>query len=107
MKEQRVYVRHLYSFSSAVSAWSDEYEVYTQPRKDYVRARLCHALEEVWWRSRLEKLQDRLWDVVHSYRDDPDDIPLPPGIRHDLKCYDLDVKNQTVLGRVSVPKENL
>lgn len=87
----------------SAGAWSDEYEVYTQPRKDYLRARLYHALDTFWWRTRLESLQDKIWNRFHK----ADLDELPPGVMHDLKCYDLDVKNQTVLGRVSVPKENL
>ena len=79
----------------------DIYEVYTQPRTDYLKFRLYNAWWTFMWKSRIERLQDRIWDIWVSYKDDPDDL-MPPGAERDFRHYHLDTKNQTVLGRVEV-----
>lgn len=117
VKEDKYYVRKMwqYSLNQDCECGDDDpddecthepirstvYEVYAQPRKDYLWARLYHVYDTLARKTRLEKLQDWVWEKRGF---DPDDF-MPPSIEHDCKCYSLDVRNQTVIGRVLVPRE--
>ena len=113
MRRERYYVRKLWSYAADPSCeCSDKdecthelvrsvlYEVYTQPRMDYLKARLYHAYDMAMFKSGLEKVQDWFWHL--GYEADNDDL-IPPSVEHDCRCYSLDVRNHTIIGRVVVP----
>lgn len=104
VKEDKHYVRRMYGWTHE-TGWHDIYEVYTQPRMDYLKARLYHVYDTILTETRIDKVQDWLWArrTGHSF---DNDFVLPPSIDHDCKCYDLDVKNQTVLGTIQVERDS-
>jgi hypothetical protein len=101
--DRKVYVRKYYTHN-VDSGWRSEYELYFQPRRDRIRFLLFNAWWNFAWRSRLERVQDWFFDLTHkSMRDEKtvfDDFLERPGVRNDLKHYDLDHKNNTIIGRV-------
>lgn len=101
MKEKRYYVRHLYGSSRTDEklVWRDIYEVYTQPRKDYLISRLYHIWCNLNMKVKLFKLQDWVFLKTHDTGELEDMIEIP-SIRQDLRCYDLGVKNQTVIAYI-------
>lgn len=82
-------------------AWTVIYEIYTQPRLDYFRARLYHVYDMALFKARIDPVIDWFWERRGL---DPDDF-MPPSVERDCKCYSLDIRNQTVVGRVTIPRE--
>ena len=106
---KKYYVRHLTAMYREAGPngqyhTSDVYEVYTQPRLMYLRARLYHVWDQVLWKSGVEKVHDRIWERFRAGRND-EEIWEKPSTRHDMRCYYLDVKGQIVLGRVEVERK--
>ena len=102
--KRKVYVRE-YFVHNADSGWRSEYELFFQPRRDRIRFLLFNA----WWnfatRSRFDRVQDWFFFLRHKIEYlDHECLLEMPSVLYDLKHYDLDQKNNTIIGRVEGPR---
>jgi hypothetical protein len=103
VKKMKVRVRKMYGHEMATGEWYDIYELYTQPRRDYLIFKLYELWWNIMWRSNIETLQDKLYDRTHK------NVSLedwePPGVVRDCKLFDYDRKNNVTVGEVRKKSE--
>lgn len=106
VNKEKYYVRRLVAWTrdGDDDVWSNIYEIYTQPRRDYVKARVFSWYVSLLIGTSLERALDWVWEKRTGLDFDDDDW-LPPSVSNSLNSYRFDTRNQTVVGRVETPRE--